>query len=374
MKLQHSALILISIFITSVIHTPESCQASEDTKEGTAPPKPALTITAEKPKLVHLSESLSANGDVSAWQEAIIGNETNGLRLNEVNVNVGDQVKRGQVLATFATETILADLGKIQANVEEAKAGLAEAAKNAERARNVKVTGAWSEQQIDRYLAEEQTAKARLDAQSALIKVQQLKLKQSKVLAPDDGVISSRTATIGAVLPSGQELFRLIRKNRLEWRAEVPSSELSQIKPGYKAAISTPNGSVIEGKVRMVAPTVNSQTRLGIVYVDIPSHKELKIGMFAKGTFELGNSNALTVPQQAIVIRDGFNYVFKVGDDNRVSQIKVKIGRRSNDRVEVLEGINAEQKLVSSGTGFLNDGDLVNVVTLQNLVPSLQTK
>ena len=194
--------------------------------------------------------------------------------------------------------------------------------------------------------------------------MQQLRLAQTLVLAPDSGVISSRSATVGAVLPAGQELFRMIRQGRLEWRAEVASAELAHLKPGTHASIKAADGSIVQGKVRMIAPTVDPQTRLGLVYVDLPRHPNLKAGMFAEGKFELGNSDALTLQQQAVVVRDGFSYVFKLGADSRVTQMKVQIGRRSGDRVEVLDGLQPDAELVTSGVGFLNDGDLVKVVAL----------
>jgi hypothetical protein len=84
--------------------------------------------------------------------------------------------------------------------------------------------------------------------------------------------------------------------------------------------------------------------------------------MFARGEFELGNSSALTVPQQCVVLRDGFSYVFRLNADQHVSQIKLQIGRRVGERVEVLAGLDPDAMLVASGAGFLNDGDLVKVV------------
>ena len=130
------------------------------------------------------------------------------------------------------------------------------------------------------------------------------------------------------------------------------------------ASITTPGGSIVQGKVRKIAPTVDPQTRLGLVYVDLPNHPALKAGMFAKGKFELGSSKAITALQQSVVLRDGFSYVFKLGADGRVTQVKVQIGRRSGDRVEVLDGLEPDAEVVTSGVGFLNDGDLVKVVSL----------
>lgn len=324
-------------------------------------PKPALTVTIDKPRQNALTLQLTANGNITAWQEAIIGTEADGLRLAEVLVNVGDPVKKGQVLATFATETVAADLAQIKANVAEAEANALEAKANADRARSV-TTGALSAQQLTQYFAAEKTAKAKLLAQQAAVKVQELRLSKTKVLAPDSGVISSRTATLGAVLPRGQELFRLIRQNRLEWRAEVSATDLFRLPIGTTATIKTANDTTIQGKVRMIAPTVDPKTRLGLVYVDIPASTDLKAGMFTKGSFELGHSSAFTVPQQAVVVRDGFNYIFCLRPDNRVAQVKVQTGRRNGAQVEILAGLEANATFVVTGAGFLNDGDLVKVV------------
>jgi RND family efflux transporter MFP subunit len=201
-----------------------------------------------------------------------------------------------------------------------------------------------------------------LDAQKALLQTQQLRLRQTQVVAPDAGIISSRSATVGAVLPAGQELFRLIRQGRLEWRGEVASSDLARIHPGMTVNLVGPSGQHVVGKVRMVAPTVDPTTRNGLVYVDLPPGNAVRAGMFARGDFELGSSPALTLPQSAVVLRDGFSYVYTVGENNKVSQVKVQTGRRVGERVEINGGLNASAKVVAAGAGFLGDGDTVKVV------------
>ena len=112
----------------------------------------------------------------------------------------------------------------------------------------------------------------------------------------------------------------------------------------------------------MIAPTVDTHTRTGLVYVDLPAHAALKAGMFAPGEFTLGRSVALTVPQQALVARDGFSYVFRLGADRQVVQTRVTLGRRAGERVELLDGLPPDAQLVASGAGFLSDGDRVKVV------------
>ncbi|KNZ32160.1 MAG: RND transporter [Methylibium sp. NZG] len=339
-----------------------SVRAADDKKPAAAAPKPALTVTVTQPQTATLPVRVAANGNVAAWQEASIGTEANGLRLAQVLVNVGDVVKRGQVLATFAPETVQADIAQMRAGLAEAEAMLAEAKANAQRARDLQPSGALSAQQITQFLTAERTAQARVEAQQAMAKVQQLRLSQTRVLAPDNGVISARSATVGAVLPAGQELFRMIRQGRLEWRAEVPSADVAAIKPGMSATITPPAGSALKGTVRMVAPTVDPQTRNGLVYVDLAEPGSAKAGMFARGEFEVGSGQGLTLPQSAVLLRDGFSYVLRVGADSKVSEAKVKVGRRVGDRVEILSGLAADVRVVASGGGFLGDGDTVRVV------------
>ncbi|MDP2007310.1 MAG: efflux RND transporter periplasmic adaptor subunit [Rubrivivax sp.] len=337
-------------------------------------PKPALTVTTTQAQRSEITAALSANGNVAAWQEAIVGAEGNGWRLAEVRVNVGDVVKRGQVLATFVADLAQAEAAQSRAAVAEAEATLAEAAANAQRARELQPSGALSAQQVNQLLTAERTAQARLDAVRAAARVQQLRLAQAQVLAPDSGVISARSATLGAVVPAGVELFRLVRQGRLEWRAEVAAAELALVRPGQTVRVTAPGGGVVAGKVRMVAPTVDAATRNGLVYVDLPTAAAapggtgtglLKPGMFARGEVETGRASALTLPQSAVLLRDGFAYVFKLGADNKVAQAKVAVGRRSGERIEVTAGLDAGTRVVASGAGFLADGDTVRVVDEQ---------
>lgn len=341
--------------------------APEASKAPSSAAKPSLTVAVIQARSGSLPIKLTANGSVAAWQEASIGTETGGLRVAELRASVGDSVKGGQVLATFATESVQADVALARAGVLEAQANAAEAAANADRARAVQGTGALSAQQINQYLTQEQTAKARVASALAQLDAQQLRLKQTQVLAPDSGIIASRNATVGAVLGAGTELFKLIRQGRLEWRGEVTSAELSRIKVGTAVLVTAPGGAQVKGRVRMLAPTVDTATRNGLVYVDllpgqIPAGASFKPGMFARGEFELGSSAALTVPQTAVVVRDGFSYLYRVGADHRVSQLKVQTGRVLGDHIELQSGVKPDDQLVASGGSFLSDGDLVRVV------------
>jgi RND family efflux transporter MFP subunit len=160
-------------------------------------------------------------------------------------------------------------------------------------------------------------------------------------------------------------LFRLIRQGRLEWRAEVTSTELGRITTGTTALITTASGGRLAGRVRTIGPTVDPQTRMALVFVDVTPLPGMagnaRAGMFARGEFDLGATPALTVPQSAVVLRDGFSYVYRVNPDNRVSQVKVQTGRLAGEQLEITGGLPADTPIVAAGAGFLNDGDLVRV-------------
>ncbi|MBP6242891.1 MAG: efflux RND transporter periplasmic adaptor subunit [Chromatiaceae bacterium] len=326
-----------------------------------ASPNPALAVNLVGPLAVDWPRVIAASGGLFAWQEGVIAAGTGGLRVMEVAVDVGDEVRLGQVLAILDQDTVKADLDQQAARVAQVRAALAEARANGDRARSVKDKGAMSEQQITQYLIAEEAAKANLAAAEAALEMERIRLKQTQVLAVDDGVISSRGATLGTVVQVGTELFRLVRQGRVEWRAEVTAEQLAQIKPGQEAQIRLPGGETVTGKVRMPSPTLDPISRYGLVYVDLPIGGPARPGMFAQGHIRVGASQALTLPESAVVLRDGSSFVFEVRDEDRVAQRKVETGRRGEGRVEILSGLDTVARIVAAGGAFLNDGDRVRV-------------
>ena len=352
-------LIAISAIFISIVALNSSRVFAADDKKPT--PKPALTVTLTQAQASALPLKLSANGSIAAWQEAAIGSEAQGLRLSELRADVGDRVQKGQLLAVFASEGIEADIAQARAALAEAEVAATATTQDADRARAIQASGALSAQQVSQLLNAELSAKARVQTAKAQIASQQVRLKNTRVLAPDSGIISARMASLGSI--GGGDLFRLIRQGRLEWRAEVTAAELARIQVGTGVQVQINGGAAVKGKVRMIAPTVDAQTRNALVYVNLGdvNSAHVKPGLFATGNFELGQSNGVTLPQSAVVMRDGFAYVYPVGADNRVSQLKVQIGRTVGDRVEILSKLATDTKVVAVGAGFLNDGDLVRV-------------
>jgi len=329
-----------------------------------APVATALTVSVVRPELVEWPEVIQASGSIAAWQEAIVGAEVTGLRLAELLVDVGDEVKKGQLLAQFDDATMLAMVKQQEAAVAEAEANVAEADANAQRAERLGKTGALSQQDITQYLTRDRTAKAQLESARARLHSQRLALQYTRVIAPDDGVISARKATLGSVAAPGTELFRLVRQNRLEWRAELSGLQLAQVHIGDEAHVQLADGSTAHGTVRQIAPVLDESTRIGVAYVEIDraANASARAGMYGSGAITLGKRAAMTLPSGAIVLRDGHEYVFVLGADNRVALTKVTVGRRFGNGVEISAGIKDNVQVVESGAAFLNDADAVRVV------------
>lgn len=329
-------------------------------------PRTALTVLETTPTRADWPQTLTANGTIGAWQEAVVAAQTGGVRIAQIKAEVGDKVSAGQVLAELDSNAINAEVRRLMATLESAKAGLAQAEGNAERARIARQGNAISEQSFNEYVNNERSARANVAATQAQLDAQRIVQSHTRIVAVDEGIITTRTAILGKVVQNGDELFRLIRKGRLEWQAEVDANQLSLARPGQPAHMTLPNGIAVTGKVRLASPSLSTTTGRGVVYVtlaDSPVNSAAQAGMFASGTVEVSKASALTIPQSAVVMADGYSYVFELGAESTVSRRAVSLGRRQGDRVEVLTGIREGARLVASGGAFLADGDKVTVAS-----------
>lgn len=345
-----------------------STQPPSDPEGDVSQARPAMVVTVAPPKRELLPVQVQADGDVVAWQEASIASESNSLTLAEVLVDVGDTVKRGQPLARFNGKIVAEDVAQARASLVEAQANAEEARANAERARRLLRTDSMSKQQADQYFAADRSAQARVRSARAALASRRQNWQNVELRAPDDGVISSRTATEGSVPAAGTELFKLIRQGRLEWQAEVGAVDLMKVKAGDPAVVHAVDGRKVPARVRAVAPSANTRTRTTLVYVDVPAGPGLWAGLFASGVFELGQSPGLTVPLDALVSSDGFVHVYRLKPDNHVERVRVTTGRQMADRLEVIpapgETLSERDLVVVEGAAFLSDADLVRAVKM----------
>jgi multidrug efflux pump subunit AcrA (membrane-fusion protein) len=275
---------------------------SKAEQTATAASRPALTVRTTALREDKWTRTIAANGSIVPWQEAIISAQVQGLRIAEVKVSIGDHVQQGDVLVTL-----------------------------------------------------DNLARTGTDAPFSA---------QGRIVAPDSGIISAANANVGSMPQSGTELFRLIRKGRLEWRPELTAEELMLIRKGMSAEIELGEGRFIKGTVRAISPSVNMQTRYGYALVALPDSKGIVAGAFARGSFDIsgGKKTLHTLPQSAVMQRGSMTYVLVVGKDNRVHEQAVTIGQRKGDRVQIRQGLKTDEPVVESGGSFLTEGDVVQIV------------
>lgn len=317
-------------------------------------PVPVLTVTVATPKRVIWPTVLEVSGAVAAWQEAVISAQINGYQIAEILANVGDQVKKGQVMARIDSALLRADEAVLLANFEQADA-------NYKRSLTLKSKGFMSDQSLLQLETQMKTTRALLNAK-------RLQIRYTDVIAPDDGAVSARTATLGSVVSTGQEMFRLVRQNRLEWRGELSANQLTRVRVGQAVRLSLPNGSDAIGTVRQTSPTLSQESRLAFVYADLELNSDARAGMYATGGIVLGEQPALAVPAESVVLRDGRSYVLELAGEphdksgtSKVLQRAVDVGRRVGTDVEILNGLSDSARIVVRGSGFLKDGDIVRI-------------
>lgn len=332
-----------------------------------APAAPAMTVTLAAVTRANWDATLEASGAIEPWQEAVLGAQSPGLRLLEVRANVGDAVRRGQVLARFDAATLRAGLAELQAGLLRAEAEARQAAANRQRMQTLKGSGGVSEQEVLQYETQADTSAAQVAVARAQLEARRLQLDYAELKAPDDGVISARSATVGAVADSGAELFRLIRQGRLEWRGELTAAQLAGVAPGQRVELRLPDGSAATARVRQSAPRLDAASRMATVYADIEPGSRARAGMYAAGKVVLQQRQALIVPAASVVIRDGRSYVFKGGADAArplaaARAVHVEVGRRQGGALELLGSVAAGERVVVQGAGFLKDGDTVRVI------------
>lgn len=337
----------------------ESAPQDPGTQEATSTAMAVLLVEVQRERL---DREVLASGQVAAWEDMPLGVELSGVRVAEVLVDAGAKVQRGDVLLRLDDRVLRSDAAQMQAALGEAQAAAQLAKASLERGaalREKKLTSAADYEQLAAARAQ---ADARVASARAALEAANLRLSFATLRAPDDGVISRRLTQPGAVVSAGNELFGLIRQNRLEWRAEISAADLPFVAPGQSVRLRSPDGGIVEGRVRAVAPGLDPVTRTARLQADLPQPGVLHPGLVIEGRITLGNDEALTVPGNAVVRRDGYSYAFSVDGKGITQRHRIELGRSFGDRVEVLSGLAEGERIVGRGAAFLGEGDRVRVL------------
>ena len=336
-----------------------ACGGGEKDEKAAAPSR--QTVTAATVTLVSLPRTVTASGSVSAWEEVPVAAETGGLQATGVYVDEGAWVRQGQILVKLNDSLLRAQLRQQDAAVTAAEANAARENADLSRARELKERGFLSQASLDMAIAEERSAEAQLASARAARAETATRLDQTNLRAPVAGRIISRSVTRGQIVQPGTELFRMVREGRLELDAQVPETDLPLVRAGQVAAISSDQAGATSGRVRIVTPEVDPQTRLGVARISLGAGNGLRSGMFARADIDVGAQPVLTVPSASVVFREGKAGVYVIGQNGAVRFTPVKTGSRSGDFVAVTEGVQAGQQVVVQGAGFLGEGDLVQI-------------
>jgi len=321
----------------------------------------ALTVRTASIQRALRPQLLQASGPISAWEEARIDAQVGGLALIEAPAQVGDRVHKGQLLGRFDDTSVRIEIAAAQAAVDQAQTMATEAGIDRDRAVRLEGTGALSAQDILRAKTRAASADAQLQGARASLAAAQLKWVHTRVIAPDDGVISSRTVALGGVATPGTELFKLIRQERLQWRAELTGPQLAQVRLGMPVDVELPDGTRVSGRTRTLSPSLDATTQLGVLYADLLPSPALRAGLYVKGEVELGLHPVMLVPSESIVTREGRTYAVTL-QANRAHLVPVSTtGVRGTTDTELLTELPSNTALITQGAGFLSEGMLVHV-------------
>ncbi|MHB8911156.1 MAG: efflux RND transporter periplasmic adaptor subunit [Lysobacter sp.] len=356
--------VLLLIFQVCVLAVVAGCDqpSTESAPEDPAAGVSAMAVSVARVLPQEIERTVLVSGPVSAWEEMQLGVEVSGLRVTALNVDVGEQVRKGQLLLQLDHRTLDSDLRQADAGLSEADAGVMLARSNLARGTALAGGQYISASQLDELRAVRAQAEARRNTARASRDAVALRRSFADLRAPDDGIISKRLVQPGQVVAAGTELLRLIRDGRLEWRAELTADDLVRVQPGNRILLTARDGQRVDGSVRAVSPGVDADTRTGTVYADLPAPGRLQPGTYLQGRIATGVGQVLTVPTASVVQRDGFPTVFTVDANNTAHRVRVRTGASADGRVEIAEGLKAGDAVVERGAGFLGDGDLVRIV------------
>lgn len=329
-------------------------------KTASAPP-PSQTISVAVAGVETLPRQIAVSGDIAAWQEAPVGAEVGGLTVVELYADEGVYVREGQLLLKMDDTLLRAQLRQASAGVASAKATLAQANADLARAQELHDRGYLAQAGLDQKKAAQGNAQAGVAQAQAAEAEAKARLAQSSLRAPVSGLISARKVVKGQIVAAGTELFRIVRDGRLELNAAIPEDQLHLVKAGMPATVTADGLGQASGRVRIVPPQVDARSRLGVARIALTAAGPFRPGMFARGMVQVGLQPGVTVPQSAVIYRDSKPGLFVIDTGNLAHFRTVTTGVRGGDRIEIVQGIAAGERVALSGAGFLSDGDHVRL-------------
>ena len=290
----------------------------------------------------------TANGNFQAAQRITFNAENSG-RITKILVDEGSRVSKGQLIAVIETDILAVDLQTAEDTYQNAKRDL-------ERYESSFKTGGVTQQQLDQ---------ARLNTRNALARLQQAKVRvgEANVRAPFSGIVNKRFIEQGAYVSPGNQLFEIVDVSKLKLAVTVNEGQVANLKVGDKVRIKSnvfPDKN-FTGRISFIAPQADNTLNFPVeIEVSNNTGNALKAGMYGTAIFEFPEqAPAITVPRTAFVGSVSSNKVYVLGQGNVATERKVVAGRVFGDQVEILEGLNEGETVITSGQFNLTDGTKV---------------
>jgi len=322
----------------------------------------APTVSIIVPGRTNVAGIVTASGPLAAKRDQPIGIAGQGGRVERVLVDAGNWVRSGQVLAVVDRSVQAQEAAQLAAQVDAARANAALAQNNYERAIALQGRGFVSKAEIDSKKATRDAANAQVRVAQAQLAASRAELGRLNVVAPESGLILSRSVEVGQIVsPGSGALFRLAAGGQMEMQAQLSQQDLALVHVGMPAEV-TPVGSdrKFSGTVWQVSPAIDPQSRLGTVRISVPYDRVMRPGGFAEARITAGTTLAPLLPQSAVLSDDKGNYVYIVNSKNEVERREIKIGTVDNRGVTIAEGLSGNEAVVLSAGPCLNPGQKVN--------------
>ncbi|KQW73351.1 hemolysin secretion protein D [Phenylobacterium sp. Root77] len=310
-----------------------------------------------------ISGSLTASGSLIPREEAAVNPEVSGYRVSRVLVEEGAQVKAGQTLAQLDGVLINAQVEQQKALAAQAEAQAQQAEAEAGRVAGLDGQGVLSQEAIDQRRFQAKAARATANAQAAAYRDVQTRATKLAVTAPVSGVVLERTVRPGDLASAGgTPWFRIARDGQIELSADLSEDSLARVRVGQAATVTLPSGATAVGRVRIISPQINTQTKLGTVRILLPVRNDIRAGGFGRAVFGDVAGQGLVVPETAIRYDADGASVMTIDAQNRVKRVNVQTGARGEGLVTLVRGPAAGTRVVQNAAAFLLDGDIVKPV------------
>ena len=320
---------------------------------------PAVTFIV--PGRQQVGRQVTATGSLAARRDMPVGIPGEGGQVVRVLVEPGQWVGAGQVLAVIDRSVQTQEAAQLAAQIQVAQADVRLAQQNLDRAMRLLPRGFVSRADIDRLTSLRDAAAARVRVAQANLAGSRARIGRLDIRSPTSGLVLDRNIEAGQVVGAGSgALFRIAEGGQMELLARLPQDELSRVAVGMPAVV-TPVGSdrTFQGQVWQVSPIIDPATRQGEARIAIPYDRALRPGGFAQATLETGSSVSPQLPESAVMSDDRGNFVYVIGNDNKVVRRDVRIGDVSDSGITIVEGLNGNERVVESAGAFLNPGQQV---------------